>query len=289
MHIKIRYLLLIICILVLSFTLSGCYDLGEGTEDDDDYRNIYSDISVINDTSSKTYYTMEDFYNKEAVNDFKSPMEEDKRDYYTYLIIKVEKDLSLGQIAVHFDSTNEDTLSVSFFILDEDEVPSKVYSGAGGAYPLDECDEPDMSKSLGKATCTLSGGAGKWKAIYLKSWTSGESTTKRHSISEGQFLVMRIDNNCYDPAKARLEEAEKKWNELVVKFQEKLNEWQDKNNDSSASQAEKDAAMNALSEATAEKNLGERDYQEAQDYYAKNKFPYGKMSVRITAILINAK
>ena len=289
MHINKRVFLLIICIAILSFTLTGCYDLGDGTESDEDYCDVYSNVSVIDRSSDRTSYSMEDFYNKEAVNDFKSPMDEDDRDYYTYLIIEVERDLSLGQIAVHFESTVEDTLSVSFFILDASDVPTKIYNGAGGAYPENECNEPDPKNAIGNATCRMSGIAGKWKDIFLASWTEGETVVKRHDIREGQYIVLRIDNNCYDRALLEYEEAQKEWQIIADIYELKLAAWQAINNDPSASQADKDAAMNALSSATADKNLADRDLEAARQKYEREKFPYKAMPVRITAILINAE
>ena len=289
MHIKIRYFLLLICIVVLSFTLSGCFDLGEGTEDDDDYCEAYPEVGVIDGSADVTYYTMEDFYNKNAVNKFESPMDEDERDYYSYLFIKVDRDLSLGEIAVHFESTRQETLTVSYFILNDDEVPPKVYTGEGGRYSKDESDEPNVSRAIGHATCNLNGVANKWSVAYLKSWTDGEVTTKRHDIQAGQYLVLRLDNNCYDPALILYEAAQKEYQRILEEYQAKYDAYQAVLNNPSATQEERNVAMNALSEATADKNVGEKDFEEAQATYEKTKFPYEKVEVRITAILINSK
>ena len=289
MHINKRVFLLIICIAILSFTLTGCYDLGNGTVNDEDYCDVYSEVSVIDGLSNITYYSMEDFYNKEAVNDFKSPMSESERSYYTYLLIQVERDLSIGNIAVHFESTVEETLSVSFFILDEDDIPTKVFIGDGEKYSEGECDEPNPSSALGHETCHLRGTANKWDAILLTSWNDGETVSKRHDISEGLYIVLRIDNNCYDRAKLEYDHAQKEWQAIVEDYEQKMEAWQTVNNNPSATQEEKDAAMKALSEATAAKNLGERDFGEAQKKYERNKFPYKAVPIRITAILINAE
>ena len=47
--------------------------------------------------------------------------------------------------------------------------------------------------------------------------------------------------------------------------------------------------MTALSQAIAAKNVAERDYETARAEYENNKFPYKKVSVRMTAILIYAE
>ena len=289
MLIKKKVFFLLICITILALSLTGCYDLGDGTEDDDDYCETYSEIRVIKGADDVTYYTMEDFYNKAAVNDFESPMSTDERSEYSYLIVKSEKSLSLGEIAVYFESTAEETLSVSFFLLDESALPTKVYTGQSGPYKREECNEPDPSASLGKATCKLAGVENKWSAIYLRSWSDGDSVTKRHPIESGQYIVIRIDNNCYDTALADYEDAEAEWTRIREEYDQKLTEWQAVNADPSATQTARDAAMAALSQALAAKTAGERDYEVARREYENNKSPYNKVSVRMTAILIYAE
>ena len=289
MHIKKKVLFLLICITLLSLTLSGCYDLGDGTEDEEDYCEAYSEIRVISGADTVTYYTMEDFYNKEAVNEFVSPMEEDERKEYSYLLIKVDKDLSIGDIAVHFDSTEEETLSVSFFCLEESEIPTKIYTGPSGKYRIDESDEPDTGKAIGKATCKLVGTADNWNAVWQRSWSVNGTERKRYGFKSGQYIVIRIDNNCYDPALSAYESAEAEWNRVKEEYDTKYAEWQAVNNDSGSSQEQRNQAMAALSQATTAKTVAERDYEEARRQYEINKFPYNRVSVRMTAILIYAE
>ena len=101
MLIKKKVFFLLISIVILSFALTGCYDLGDATLSDEDYCQTYSEIRVIDASGDVDYYTMEDFYNEEAVNDFKTPMSEDDRSEYSYLIVKVDKDLSIGEVSVY--------------------------------------------------------------------------------------------------------------------------------------------------------------------------------------------
>ena len=289
MRIKRKLLFLLLAILTLPLVLSACYDLGEGTENDDDYCDTYSDISVVKSSAEVEEYSMEDFYNKEAVNDFKTPMEESERNEYSYLIIKVEKDLAIGQIAVFFDSTVKETLSITYFVLDEEDMPIKAYTGEGGKYKLDESNEPSDDQALGKTSVHLSGEADDWESAYLREWGFGNETSKRYNVTSGQYIVLRIDNNCYDRALAALEKAEKALEELKADYQLKLAAWQAVNADSSASQEAKNEAMNKMSEALEKMNIGERDHNEAKEAYERNKCPYQKMPIRMTAILINAK
>ena len=264
MLIKKKVLFLLIGITLLSLTLSGCYDLGDATKTDEEYCELYPEIKVIYGSDDVDSYGMEDFYNKEAVNDFKSPMDEDDRNYYSYLTIKVAKNISVGSIAVHFDSTEEETLTVSYFVLDESALPSKIYTGKTGAYNLSESDEPDPAKALGHSSCKLKGVADKWQAAMLSAWKDGETTSKRHNVSEGQYIVLRLDNNCYDPSLAAFEQAEEEWEKVQDDYSNHRIDY-------------------------AAYIVGERDYNVASQEYEKNKFPYKKVAVRITAILINAK
>ena len=264
MLIKKKVLFLLLCITLLSLTLSGCYDLGDATETDEEYCDLYPEIKVIYGSDDSDSYDMEDFYNEEAVNDFESPMDEDDRKYYSYLTIKVAKDISVGSIAVHFESTEEETLSVSYFVLDESALPSKIYTGKTGTYKLSESDEPDPANALGHSFCKLKGVADKWQAAMLSVWGSGETASKRRDVSEGQYIVLRLDNNCYDRALAAFEEAEEAWQKV-----------------------QDDYANHRIDYAAY--NVGERDYNEARAEYEKNKFPYKRVAVRMTAILINAK
>ncbi|MBR1747812.1 MAG: hypothetical protein IJ735_06360 [Clostridia bacterium] len=289
MLIKKKVLFLFICITLLSLMLSGCYDLGDATETDEEYCELYPEIKVFYGSDDVDSYDMEDFYNKEAVNDFISPMDEDDRHYYSYLTIKVAEDISVGSFAVHFDSTEAETLSVSYFVLDESELPTKIYTGKDGTYKLSESDEPDPANAIGESSCKLAGVADKWQAAMLTAWKDGETTSKRHNVSGGQYIVLRLNNNCYDPALSDFETAEETWQKAKDEYDEKLAAYQAVVNDSESSQAERNAAMNELSQATAFKNLAERDYETSRQKYEKNKFPYKKVSVRVTAILINAK
>ena len=289
MPIKKKVIFLLILIIALPLVLTGCYDLGDATEDDEDYCETYSDIRIINGLSGVYSYSMEDFYNKEAVNDFKSPMDEDDRSEYTYLMIEVGKDISLGTVVVHFDSTVRDTLSVSLFILDSDHLPTKIFTMSGGSYKKDESDEPDPKTALATSTCELKGEVDKWSAVVFSSFYDGVTANKRYDVSEGQYIVLRINNNCYDPARYQFDDIEEEWNRVNTEYEQKAAEWQAIKNDPTATQEQRNAAMTALNQALAAKNVVERDYEDARRQYEKNKFPYKKMPVRMTAILINAE
>lgn len=289
MLIKKKVVFLLVCITLISSILTGCYDLGEATKTDEEYCDAYSEIGVMSGSSNITYYEMSDFYSKTAVNEFKSPMEESERREYSYLTIKVSHTVTMDDVAVHFESTVADTLSVSFFVLEENELPTKIYTGPGGDYKQEECNEPPLDKAVATVTCKLSGVENKWKPAWLKTWVDGETATKTREVEGGQYIVLRINNNCYDPSLSALEKAEEEWNKVKEEYDEKAAAWQNVNNNSSATQEERNEAMTALMTATAAKNVADRDYEIARQEYEKNKFPYKKMPVRMTAILIKAE
>lgn len=204
MRIKKKVLFLFIAVIVFTFALSGCYSLGDATKDDDDYCDNYS-VWLIDDESSSHSYSMEDFYNKDAVNDFKTIMTEDDRAEYTYILIQTAKDLNLGEVAVYVDSSVQAQVKVQAFILDEDDIPTKVYTGEGGKYERGDCNEPDPATALSEITFTVSGTKDTWHDMFLSSWKNDDGTaSKRQAIKEGQYIALRIVNNCYDPELTRV-------------------------------------------------------------------------------------
>ena len=262
MRINKKVIFLLITIILCTFSLTACYNLGEGTENDDDYRENYSLIRLV-DTESDTYdYSMEDFYSDEAVNDLISPLSEEERREYTYIFIKSEEALSVGEIAIFFDSTVEADVNVKVFVMDEDDLPTKIYAGEDGDYSADECDEPALADAVAEVSFHVPGKADKWQEMYLKSWgKKGEDSQKRYHLEEGQYIVFRISNNCYDPAKRIFDIAEKKWQEAVEEYETTSDEYK----------------------------AAEREYNAAKDKYEREKGPdYTRVPVRITAILIYA-
>ena len=290
MRINKKVYFLLITIILCTFGLTACYNLGEGTQTDEEYRENYSLIRLV-DTESDTYdYSMEDFYNDEAVNDLVSPLSEEDRREYTYIFVKSEKALSIGEIAIYFDSTVEADVNVKVFVMDEDDLPSNIYAGEDGDCSADECDEPDLADAVGDITFHVPGTADKWKEMYLKSWGKKDETQqKRYSIGEDQYIVFRISNNCYDPAKRKLDLAEKSWQEALELFKAAQDAYQAIMSDSSASASDKAAAQTTFNEATNARNGAESEYNAAKAKYDSEKGPdYTRVPVRITAVLIYA-
>ena len=262
MRIKKKVFFLFIAIIIFTLVFSGCYSLGDGTEDEEDYRANYADIRLVDRESEVHEYSMADFYTDEAVNDLISPMAEEERAEYTYILIKTERALSLGEIAIYFDSTVSTTVRVQAFILDEDDIPTKVYTGKDGEYSSDESNEPDPKTALAEVSFDVPGKKDGWKEMYLTVWKNSDGTTsKRHAIDAGQFIVFRIVNNCYDSAILELEKAEERYNAVV--------------SDDGATDAQKKAAEN--------------EYKAAQQKYQAEKNDLIKVPIRITAVLINAE
>ena len=291
MRIKKEKIFLLIAILIFTFAFSGCYDLGDGIETDDEYRANYSLIRLV-DSDSETYdYSMADFYTDEAVNDLISPLSEEERREYAYIFIKSKKTLFIGEIAIYFDSTVEADVNVKVFVMDEENLPTKLYTGKDGKYSADKCDEPDLADSVADVSFRVPGKADKWKEFYLTSWKEkDEQPTKRHLLGEGQYLVFRISNNCYDPAKRIFEEAEEIWQKALEAFEEARAGYEEIMSDSSLSAEDKAAAQTDFNKATSIRNAAERDYNAAREKYEKEKGPdYTRVPIRITAILISAQ
>jgi|GEM_PF-1699325 len=291
MRIKKKVFFLFIAILIFTLALSGCYSLGDGTSNDEEYRENYSDIRLIDHASEVHEYTMEDFYNDQAVNDLISPMSEEERDEYSYILIRSEKALSLGEIAIYFDSTVNANVHVEVFILDADHIPTKVYTGKSGKYTSDECNEPDSADAVGEVYFTVPGTADKWQELYLTAWKdeNGEAV-KRRDIGAGEFIVFRILNNCYDFSLRDFENAEKTLDEVNKEYDENVGELEEIINDDLSTQAEKNAAQEQLNALNAKKDEAQKAYNEAAAKYEASKAnALKRVPIRITAVLINAE
>ena len=145
---RIKRLASILLLLLLAiFHFTGCYDLGEGVEDDTEYCTVFEDIVLYNSNGKiVTDYDMEDFYNPDADNSFSSPIAYEDCNAFTYLAIRIE-DLSIGEFAMHINATSTETLKASVFSLDD--LPSKIKTKTNDKKDED-CDEPSDEQVIAK-------------------------------------------------------------------------------------------------------------------------------------------
>ena len=266
-------------------TLSACFNLGNGTTGDDDYREAYSAVKLIGSDSSVENYSMSDFYSKDTVNKFDCPIAAENRSEYAYVVISVGRNLKLGEVDVFFDSDKDVDLSVTFFV--SDDYPTKIYNGEEGRYDADECDEPEDDALVGNASAKLT--KNKWKSIRLERWTDPScGTAKRLSVAAGQYLILRIDNNTYSVFEREYESVKKEIYELQKNLDDKKAVWQELV-DNSASDNEIAAAKSAVDTAQDALDAGMEKQREVETRHSSDKDGGERANIRMTNILIYAE
>ena len=266
-------------------TLSACFDLGNGTADDDDYREVYSTVKLIGSDSSVENYFMSDFYSEETVNEFKCPIASGNKAEYAYVAISIGRDLELGEVVVFFDSDEDVNLGVTFFLTDD--VPSVVYNGDDGDCDADESDEPSDELSVGKTNARLT--KNKWKEVSLGRWSNADGeSAKRLSVSAGQYLILRIDNNTYSSLEKEYVIVKKEVDDLQAAFNEKTAVLKSLV-DNSAGSAEIAAARLAVEEAQSALDEGKSKLREVETRQPYLNDGYERVKIRMTNILIYAE
>ena len=110
-------------------TLTGCFDLG-GFTNDEDYYNAFGDVGLFyqKEIDTKEYSIKDYFYNKATGEDFaygdpKDSEPDEGKDIpqlpYVYMVIPVENDLSMESFALYFNATQTCSLEVYFYVVDE--------------------------------------------------------------------------------------------------------------------------------------------------------------------------
>ena len=149
------------------FSLTGCYNLGE-FEDEESYYNAFSDFVLINDKGETiTEYSMRDFYNKDAVENFVSPIKRDNCDTFVYMYFKANEDVNIGDFAIYFNSTSSNELGISIFVLNEDELPTEIYNPDG---ENNNNNEPLNEKIIASSSVRLNGTENDWNAVMIKNY-----------------------------------------------------------------------------------------------------------------------
>ena len=277
-------LLSVVLIAFAVCTLSACFNLGNGTTDDDDYREVYSSVTLIGSDSSVERYSMADFYNKETADSFACPIAAEDKKEYAYVAISVGRTLALGEVAVFFETDTDVDLGVTFFV--SDKLPSKIYNGAGGDYDADECDEPNDDSFGGKAGAKLM--KNKWRDVSLKTWTNADGeAAKRLSVTEGSYLILRIDNNTYSALEKEYESAKKEVDDLAIDLNDKKANYSQLV-DSSASASSIAEAKDAVDRAQEAFDVAENKLRDVETRYSNDKERYERANIRLTKILIYA-
>ena len=285
MHITRKWLSLL-SLFILLFALTGCFELGsayntstQGKIDEDAYYDAYGDVVLLDYDGSKSTYSMSDFYNKDTVNDFECALESKE---YTYLGIELEKDLDIGEIVLYFNSPISATIGVSFYIVDEMPTIIAHVDSTGKVQNVKLSNEPSIDKRVATASTRLV--SNKWNSIYLKR----TGTQSLLHVKSEQFLLVRIENNCYDIYQKELDKAKEEFDSAYLTYQTDLAFYNEKLK--SGSQVEIDAAKTKVEKSLSELNKAQEKYNQAKKDHDENKNPYTtRLSLKITDILIYAE
>ena len=291
MHTK-RFALILVYIFTI-FLLSGCYDLGDGVENDSEYCSVFNEIILYDSEGNQiTDYDMDDFYNPEAVNSFASPISYDDCEKFSYMAIGIAKDISIDDFAIYFNSKDAGNLSVSVFLLSIDELPTKIKTKSNDVSD-EECNEPSNDKVIASSSVTLLAKEDDWDSIMISRWKiSNDESSKSISAKSGQYLVLRFDNNYYDletreydKIKNEFEKVEADYLSAKLNYEEKYAAY-----NSGSSEVSKEELM----ELKYKQDLLKLQYEELESKFNTAKANYdefqsknlSEMPIRMTAVLI---
>ena len=182
-HLKLLFaFILILC-------LCGCYNLGD-FEDEQDYFDTFKEVKLISLEKTIEVYSTEDyFYTEEGINDYECDIPAKK---YIYAAIKVEKDILLDDLSLSFYSESTGNLFISVFVVDV--IPSNI-RGFDDIKNEDEdgntIDYDDPVSAIG--TCVVPLEAGEWRTTMIVDYYKNNYL----SINEGQYLLIRFENNSW--------------------------------------------------------------------------------------------
>lgn len=210
---------------VMAVTLTGCFDLGE-FNDEEEYYDSFGEIrlvyqnpeSVEKDVEESKYGVRDYFYNKKTGEEFGyGDPEDDEPDEgkdiprlnYVYMAIPVKRSFNMESFALYFNAVQTGNLKITVFLVnslpDFDNIrllndPEYQQKLDGDGNPVtDEDGNPvyeavkysDPSDDKRVCVTTLHTDSDRWEAIVVSRW-NGNSVL---SVSAGQYLLLRFDNN----------------------------------------------------------------------------------------------
>ena len=188
----------ILLLIVLSLSLTSCFDLGgfeQGKDDDGNWStNFYEYFDTV------TYYKdfestsldMSNFFNEESFED--KDLEElsyfsaSERDYFQVLVIPVKQALTIGDFYIYLDADTKSSLDVDFY------VTSKSVSVKEESVPSEDGGEDKKVKKF-----NLDFENGKKQTISLKTELDGYQiefyNRDARNVSSMDNLVMVFNDN----------------------------------------------------------------------------------------------
>ena len=221
---KIKKLLALLLIVALTFTLSGCFDLGdygevpEGVSESDyseyykSYYEAFGTVDMCPQNKILNKYSLEDsFFSKSTVDDLTWEKSEYAVAYdeYVYMAIEVEKDMTIDELALYMKGNTgvvSQTMYIYMYILDKESfsnlptLDQSLYElDNEGHYKLDENGEkkritfdfPDKTTACGETTILLS--ENKFTSFTIKSFNNYQDDII--NVSKGSYIMLSFYNN----------------------------------------------------------------------------------------------
>lgn len=230
MHIKILLKrAVVVCVaIIMLVTCTACFDLGD-FEDEEEYYNSFGDIGFVyqnpnateKDVLTKDYSVSDYFYNRNTGEDFTyGNPEDDEPDEgkdipvlpYLYMVVPVEKDLTIDSLAFYFLANGAGSLRIEVYLLNElpdggdftnvklfgdperkekldDEGNPVLDENGNPVYEEIEYSDPDEQYLVAKGTAHVN--SSEWKSFMIERWNGQEDVL----VKDSQYLVLKFVNN----------------------------------------------------------------------------------------------
>jgi|GEM_PF-670018 len=214
---RIKRLIGYVCLtlsLVLSFSLTGCFDLGifEGEYGEyQDYYDAFGDVEGIFYGGSHTYDVEESLFNEYTVNYLDwDDSEEVESEEYVYIVIPFEREMKIESIALFISADTLDLLDINAFYYESDIfAPNKIKFKSSPDTEIvkveDEngneieqeveivYDDPAPETSVARTICEPF--EDDWSDFILSDFDQeGYNDGLLHTVDNG-LLYIRINNN----------------------------------------------------------------------------------------------
>ena len=214
---------LAVCVALL-LSLASCADFGVG-EDEDDFKKYFSGVYVVSEEGMQKY-SIEDFNRDINIEDMEIPVIVECEEY-CYIGFRVAEKYSVSLSEFAFFARSESgsgILELDFYVVDQ--MPTSIKNGEGEDVNLPSLDEDetqlpdesvqtegesetetevyedeifDSSKKFYGATFSVSE---KWDSVLLQ-------FDDVKTVEDGQYIVVRINNNCYFESDGEEDEEER--------------------------------------------------------------------------------
>lgn len=191
--------------------LTGCADLGD-FEDIDDYYNSFGEVTLSVTNSNKHTFDVQEFYNEESQEDFSTDVQFEE---YVYFSVKVLKPMEMDTFSMYFLGNSEVLLQMSIFVVDELPASFREYDDPaedeeGNPIEYDDVDEANKIKDVNLLLKT-----DQWNSFSVE--TFGEEDDSKINVNDGQFIVIRFNNNSFIGKELSLDKVSFKMTNMMVR------------------------------------------------------------------------